>query len=170
VIESTFEQSYSENSRIASVRAARIVSRYRLPYDSFPDLVQECLLELWRKRLAYDPRRGSWPTFTESIVANRLATLMRHKNARCRRRLIEVDMDSLSDCLPTPDGRIELRTDVRRVLSRVAPFDRAVALSLAECPAAETASRLCVGRATVYRAIGRLRAEFISAGIEVSEC
>jgi hypothetical protein len=44
------------------------------------------------------------------------------------------------------------------VLADVSPFDRAVALSLAECSATQTSLTLGVSRATVYRSIERLTA------------
>ena len=63
--------------QLAAVRAATIVAVYGLPKDAQCDLEQEALLELWRKQQAYDPRRGSWRTFSERVVANRMTSLVR---------------------------------------------------------------------------------------------
>lgn len=67
--------------------------------------------------------------------------------------------------MPAPDDCFELRADVRRVLAGLAQFDQAVARSLIDYSAIETGQRLGVSRATVYRAIGRLRAAFREAGL-----
>ena len=75
--EEIFEQSLSAICRLAAVRAAATASLYQLPTDSRQDLEQEALLELWRKRPAYDPQRGSWRTFSERVVANRITSLVR---------------------------------------------------------------------------------------------
>ena len=77
VVETVFERSYSATSRLAAVRAATIATLYGLPTDSRRDLEQEALLELWRKHQAYDPQRGSWRTFSERVVANRMTSLVR---------------------------------------------------------------------------------------------
>ena len=65
MVEGIFEQSLSAAYRLAAVRAATIVALYELPPDTRSDLEQEALLELWRKRQAYDPRRASWRTFSD---------------------------------------------------------------------------------------------------------
>src|SRR5208283_2197694 len=77
VVEEIFEQSFSAICRLAAIRAATTATLYQLPTDSRQDLQQEALLELWRKRPAYDPRRGSWRTFSEKVVANRMTSLVR---------------------------------------------------------------------------------------------
>jgi len=56
-------------------------------------------------------------------------------------------------------------------LARVSTFDRNVALNLIDHSAIETSQRLRVSRATVYRAIGRLRVAFMTAGLtSVRDC
>src|SRR5450756_1953919 len=77
VIDTVFELSYLATTRLAAVHAAMIVNRYRLPANFRRDLEQEAMLELWRKRFAYDEQRGSWPTFCEQVVANRMTSLVR---------------------------------------------------------------------------------------------
>jgi DNA-directed RNA polymerase specialized sigma24 family protein len=73
----TFEESYSTAKKLAQVRAVIVVARWNLPVHARPDLEQEGLLELWRKRAAYDAQRGSWRTFSERVVANRMTSLAR---------------------------------------------------------------------------------------------
>jgi DNA-directed RNA polymerase specialized sigma24 family protein len=67
--------------------------------------------------------------------------------------------------LAAPNSLTDLRADVSRVLAGLSPFDRSVALCLVGYSAIETSQRLGVSRATVYRAIGRLRAAFTEAGL-----
>jgi hypothetical protein len=67
--------------------------------------------------------------------------------------------------LAAPNIRTDLRADVSRVLAVLSPFDRNVALCLIGHSAIETTQCLGVSRATVYRAIGRLRAAFTDAGL-----
>jgi RNA polymerase sigma-70 factor (ECF subfamily) len=164
MLEAVFEQSFSEVRRLATVRAASIVSICSLPQDSRPDLEQEALLELWRKRTAYDPARGSWCTFAEPVVANRLASLVRsmcsYKAGTLREKPIENAVG-----LSAPPDRHDLRVDVCRVLNRVSQFDRSVARCLIDHTAIETSQLLGVSKARTYRALGRLRTAFTDAGL-----
>lgn len=160
--ESAFEQSYPANSRLAAVRAATIVTLYRLPTESRRDLEQEALLELWRKGPAYDSRRGSWRTFSERVVANRLRSLVRSMHSEPSGHFREEPLEHLA-ALAAPNDRTDLRADVSRVLNSVSEFDRSVAVDLIDYSAIEIGQRLGVSRATVYRAIGRLRAAFTEA-------
>src|SRR5258708_7411776 len=121
--ESVFEQSFSTTSRVAAVRAAMIVKAYRLPSDSRRDLTQEALLHLWRKRQAYDPQRGSWRTFSERVVANRMTSLVRAMRSEPSGHFREEPIDSLLG-LAAPNIPTDLRTDVSRVLGGISPFDR----------------------------------------------
>src|SRR3954454_25072690 len=63
--------------RIAGVQAAVTAARYGLQPDEREDLQQEALLELWSKRTLFDARRGSWRTFAERIVRNRMTSRIR---------------------------------------------------------------------------------------------
>jgi DNA-directed RNA polymerase specialized sigma24 family protein len=163
MVETTFEQSYSAMSRLAAVRAATIVNLHGLPADSRRDLEQEALLELWRRRAAYDAHRGSWRTFSERVVANRMASLVRRMHSERSGQFREDPLENILGLVAPNDGT-ELRADVSRVLAGVSPFDRGVAVSLVGHSAIETSERLEVSRATLYRAIGRLRVAFSAAG------
>lgn len=163
VVESAFEQSFPATIRLAAVRAATVATLYGLPQDSRPDLEQEALLELWRKRTAYDPARGSWRTFAERIVANRMVSLMRsmHSDKAGNSRMTPIES---ARGLSAPMDRGDLRLDVWVVLGRMSPFDRSVAFCLMDHSAIETSQKLGVSRATLYRSIKRLRAAFAAAG------
>ena len=170
MVELVFEQSYFVASRLAAVRAATIATLYRLPRDFRRDLEQECLLELWRKRSSYDPKRGSWRTFAERVVANRMTSLMRRLHSERSGHLREEPMANLRG-IEAPSEDSDLRTDVLRILAGVSTFDRNVALNLVDYSAIETSQRLRVSRATIYRAIGRLRVAFTTAGLtSVRDC
>ena len=167
MVESVFERSYPASSRLAAVRAATITTLYGLPTDSRRDLEQEALLELWRKHEAYDPRRGSWRTFSERVVANRMTSVVRAMRSERSGQFREEPIQDVP-WLPAPNSLTDLQADVSLVLAGLSSFDRSVALCLVGYSAIETGQRLGVSRATVYRAIGRLRAAFTEAGLSPS--
>jgi RNA polymerase sigma factor (sigma-70 family) len=162
--ETGFESSYSITSRIAAVRAMSIVTTFRLPKDTFHDLQQEALLELWQKRDKYDPGRAGWRTFAEHIIANRLISLMRRHQAQRRLHGDEQALDEVARRLLAPNDRIELQLDIGRVLGQVSKFERAVALSLIDSSVVQTSRHLGVSRSKVYRARRRLRTVLSIAG------
>lgn len=165
MVETNFDQLYPAAKRLAAIRAATVVVLYGLSRNLRSDLEQEVLLELWTKYPLFDASRASWRTFAERVVANRMTSIIRYvRSARCGYRK-EEPLSGTSRRLPAPDSCIALRIEVRRVLSRVAPFDREVARYLIDCSANDTGERLGVSRATVYRAIGRLREAFAEAGL-----
>lgn len=159
----SFEDAYSILRRVVRVRAANVTKTYGLPRCERNDLEQEALLDLWRKRDAYDPKRGCWRTFSETVVANKMASLVRsmcsHRSAFFKEQPIE-----RASSLAAPDRRDDMRADVRRVLADVSEFDRRIARSLTYRSAAETSRSMGFSRAKVYRAIGRLRVAFSAAG------
>ncbi len=61
---------------------------------------------------------------------------------------------------------LELEVAIAQVLAGVSCFDRTVAESLMQHTAVETAEQLRVSRATVYRAIERLRSALIAGGFD----
>jgi len=165
VVEAEFERYYSSTRRIAAVRAVAIVTLYGLPQDTRADLEQEALLELWRKLPLYDPSRASWRTYAERVAANRLVSLMRNRHLSAYGHRGDLPLDNIERVAPPFACGIEWREDVLRVLFGMARMDRAVAESLMVYPAAQTAVRLGVSRAAVYRAIRRLRTAFTAAGL-----
>ena len=164
MVKTSFEQSYPAAKHLAAVRAATIVTLYGLPTDARRDLEQEALLELWRKHPAYDALRGSWRTFSERVVANRMTSLVRRMHSERSGQFREDPLESVLG-LAAPNDCVDLRADVSRVLAGVSQFDRSVAVCLVGHSAIETSQRLRVSRATVYRAIGRLRVAFTVAGL-----
>lgn len=149
--------------RTVEVIAAESTTRNNLPADYRADFEQESLLALWKKRTAFDPRRGSWRTFSEVVVTNKMRSILRR---------IQLERGTFAGNMPLrhralrvpPDLDCELRLDVQRVLATMSMVDREVALSLSSRSPVETSRYLCIPRGKVYRAISRLRQAFTSAG------
>jgi hypothetical protein len=155
---------YSIARRTADVRAKVYVTRFRLPNDFRQDLEQLALLELWSKRIFFDGARASWQTFAEHVVANRLSSVLRAMR-REGSGLFKAGSIQMSEISINPWRDLDLALCIAQILVGVSDFDRAVAGCLMRYSAVETATRLSVSRATVYRAIERLRLAFIAAGI-----
>ena len=160
-VDAMFLQAYPWALRSAGVRSAAAVARRYVPLADREDLEQGATIRVWQALSSYDASRAGLRTFLEVVIRRQFTSML-----RTRRRVPQ--FESLNDQNFGGDGglrEMELRTDVRRVLATVRPFDRGVALSLTEYSASETSAYLGVSRAAVYRAIERLRTIFSEAGL-----
>lgn len=133
--------------------------------DSLADLSQEALLEVWQKSSRFNPARGSWSTFCDRIIANRIRSLHRRERAGYRGYGKQCPLHEGRREPAAPISKIDLQIDMEQILGRLPAADRAVAASLAQCSVAETSRRLGIRRASVYRVIMRLRNCFSRVGL-----
>jgi RNA polymerase sigma factor (sigma-70 family) len=161
MLDAMFRQAYPLALRSAQVRSAAAVVRGAALLADREDLVQEALMRVWQALARYDPARAGLRTFIELVVRTQFASLLRsHPRGP--------EFESLEDRDVAGDGgfvELELRADVSRVLADVSLFDRSVAFALTECSAVEASRGMGVSRGAVYRAIGRLRVAFTTAGL-----
>jgi DNA-directed RNA polymerase specialized sigma24 family protein len=158
--EETFEKAYPLALRSAQVRSAAAVASGGIQPADREHLEQEALTRVWLALSQYDPTRAGLRTFIEVVVSRQFTSMLR---ARRRRPQIE-SLDAQHVAVQGRFSEVDIRTDVIRVFDRVSQFDRAVGFSLTEYSAVETSRRLRVSRASVYRAIERLRVAFTTAG------
>jgi RNA polymerase sigma factor (sigma-70 family) len=163
MVDEAWEHSYPVSHRIVSSWASWAVFSRGLHIDLRPDLEQHLMLRLWSKWQRFDAQRACWRTFAERVTANEVISFFRLYTSQTLRQ--EVPMDDLEPMLAAPVRDVDLRDDVRRVLALLSPFDRAVAVLLTDCSRVETSCILGVSRASVYRAIGRIRAAFLKTGL-----
>jgi RNA polymerase sigma factor (sigma-70 family) len=159
VLEEFFLQAYPFARRAAQVRSASAVRKFKELERE--DLEQEALLSTWRLLSRFDHTRASLPTFVERVVATSIASVCRGRAAK--KRIKHDDSD------PPPEPlqlfvRIEFRIDFLRVVARLAPRDRKVALLLVEFSPTQIARSLKTSRQAVYRCINRIRAAFLEGG------
>jgi RNA polymerase sigma factor (sigma-70 family) len=161
MLEDSFVKSHRTTVQIAEFQAAATVASYRLSRDLRSDLIQEALLELWRKRSRFDENRGCWRTFAQRVIANKMHSIVRAHHCVQRHAL---QLTDLARSQLAPHLQIEIRVDVLTVLATVSLFDRRVAALLCEHTPTETCHILRVSRSTVYLAVSRLRAAFVATG------
>ena len=152
-----FVQAYLLLKRSIRYRAAAI----GLNAADREDLEQQVAVRVWLAVGRFDPARGSLVTFVESVARNEVASFLRSR----RYQHLEESLEAHERVLTAPDRRHDACIDIRRVLSTVVSADRAVAALLTESTVTETGCELSISRAATYRAIQRLRAAFISAGL-----
>jgi RNA polymerase sigma-70 factor (ECF subfamily) len=162
------------------IRAGRLARSGAVPGMTADDIAQDLREHLWRRDSAFDPARGSYDTFADRVIANRIATLASPtERLRAERGWVGFDEPaeegaepdealSLSETLaetaalhaPAPraaDEAIGLIHDVRRLIEGLSPACRAVALALIDLSPTEAVEALGVHRSTVYARLGTIR-------------
>jgi RNA polymerase sigma factor (sigma-70 family) len=165
MLDVAFQQAYPLATRSAQVRSAgAMVSGADLLADR-ADWEQEALIRVWQALSKYDPVRSGLRTFVELVIGTHFASMLRSR----RRRPQFLSLDERRDAGDFELRAVELHADIDRVLAGVSAFDRLVALTLTECSVIDTSRRLGLSRASIYRAIDRLRTVFTAAGLGLGE-
>jgi DNA-directed RNA polymerase specialized sigma24 family protein len=180
---------HSRVSRNIMVRAARLARCGAVPGMTAEDIAQDLREHLWRRDRAFDLTRGSYDTFADRVIANRIATLASPtERLRSERRWISFDTPTqqtddgepltLSETLAEADGLdgpsawpadegIGLVHDVERLRGALTPNCRAMADVLIDLTPTEAAHALGVHRSTIYARLAAIRSAAVAIGLEV---
>lgn len=169
---------------------ARRLARSRVvPSMELADLEQDIVLDLLHRTRWFDPARGSFPTFADRIIGNRVASLTAPTlRLKTERGMISLDEpapagDDDEPCtlgeLLSDDARLHadpgcsfedahwLRHDVRGFVASLTPALQRCAEILASEHIAVSARAAGLHRSTVYESASRLREKARRAGLDV---
>jgi RNA polymerase sigma factor (sigma-70 family) len=178
---------HSRVSRNIKARAARLARSRAVPGMTAEDIAQELREHLWRRDGAFDPARGSYDTFADRVIANRIASLANPtKRLRAERNWISLEEPSqhmddgeqlpLSETLSeadaihgprpgTTEDELGLVRDVGQLRTMLTPTCRAMADVLIDLTPTEAATTLGIHRSTIYARLSHLRAEATAIGL-----
>lgn len=145
------------------------------------DIEQDLILDLWRRRAAFDASRASFRTFADRVVAHRVAELTRTTaRAAMESAMLSLALPlddegqnglTLGDTLADPGSEAEpdeqhgLPLDVRRFVQHLTPaLQRCCSILLAP-NVAEAAAEAGLHRSSVYENVQRLRRLATAAGL-----
>jgi len=178
-----------EQSTSTSEIDARTLSRIRwtarhlartcyLPGMDADDIAQDLVLDLWRRRHAFDPAKASFATFADRIITNRAASLTSPTaRSRAERRQIWLDRpieddgaNTLAEKLADPSGLSEfdqaLALDVRRFFAGLTPaLQRCCEIWLTP-NIGQAATRAGLQRSSIHEGVQRLRRLAELAGLK----
>lgn len=173
--------------RLIRCKAWELAQNSAFTPDDQEDIEQELTLDLLQRLMKFDSGRGTRVAFVRRVVGNKVATLLEHRLAERRdpRRVAyslddEVDEadggsfprdESVSseDLDPTwgpPSEDHDLRVDLARVIYQLPPDLASLAGALATQTVTEISRNTGTPRASLYDAIGRIRAILVAAGLE----
>lgn len=158
-------------------KARRLAHRGAIPGMAAEDIEQDLILDLWRRRGAFDPSRATFRTFADRIVVHRVTSLT-SPTARTKgeRHLVWLDAptgdddgrtlaDTLADPGAATDLDLGLVLDVRRFMAGLTPaMRRCCGILLSPNLSAATADA-GLHRSSVHENARRLRKLADAAGL-----
>lgn len=161
-LDALFIEAYPFAVKASHARATAAVRTGAAQWVDYEDLKQEGMLACWRALPRFDPARASLRTFIEHVVRNHVSSLLRAQLSRPQLTpMREGDLPASR----TWARDIELGVDVSRVLGRLCPVDRRLAVTLAEHTRTDASRLVGFRRTAVYRRISCIGATFESAGL-----
>jgi len=172
-------------------KARRLVGKAGITVSDQGDLEQDIVLALYLRLPRFDPERAAWHAFVATVVERQAVKILEARHTR--KRIAGYRAVSLSAPFVGSDGRwteigglleqrhawaingrssrddfeqSDLRSDVSRVLAALPLQLRYLGLRLQSESVSEVGRRVQQSRATLYRAIARLRAAFEEAGLK----
>ena len=134
------------------------------------DIRQDFIMAIIEAMPAFDPARSSWRTYLSRVFNNRYCNFQRQEklDRKFMNNIVALDAleDDESDILPTYDVDFKTPIDVNTVMEKLPANLRPYAELLKTNSQSNVAAQLNVSRSTVGRAIKRIRAIFLNAGLE----
>lgn len=157
--------------------ASRLAKCGSVPGMDAQDIEQDLFLDLWHRRLAFDPTKASFRTFADRVISNRVATLacptIRLKAERQLAWLdqpIDDEQHTLADTLPDPaavsDQDHGLTLDVKRFVAGLSPAMRRCCAILTTPNIREASANAGLHRSSFYENVQRLRKLAEAAGLK----
>ncbi len=156
----------------------KAVYDWGLPYDDREDLQRDLHLALWQKQSRFDARRGESAAFLRQVAKNECIKLLKKRTAARRDYRLDVTLDEkacqtkigTSKDLRRVEKRLIRAIDVRRAIASLSAMLRRIAIALQESSPADLPLSLGVSRATLYRLIASIRANFMLQGVDEMIC
>lgn len=179
-------------ARFICAKARRLIGRAGFRQSDLEDLIQELVLDLWKRREHFDPQKGSWEAFVVVVCENGTASILAHRQAALRSpkheygslncsvsdangRCTEADVDVVESqhCIRTCQRFVtheeasEVELDVSRALDQLDPQSQELCKRLMVSSISDVARETGVSRQNIYRQIATIRQHFESAGLRV---
>ncbi len=153
-------------------RVQRLARVFTLSDDDADDLRQDLVLELWRALPRYDAERAGLHTYVNRVLDRAYCAIARSlRSRRSHPALTPVSLSVLHDRpLESPElAAAERCLDLEAALATLPRHLRIIAEELKHAAPGEVAQRLHIHRASVYRAIKRIRQHLEEHGVSLAE-
>jgi DNA-directed RNA polymerase specialized sigma24 family protein len=182
------EQIDADILRLTSIKSRQLAGKYGFASYDAEDIQQDLLLDYLRRLPSFNAHRCSRRTFARLVVHNRVSTLIAERKAGCRDyRACRVSVDQPLHAQNPYSGdtggahlwvadpntgslfetRLTLYLDVEQILTQLpGPLVSLCRLLMVCETSSEAAARSGISRATLYRRIQQVRAEFDRAGLD----
>jgi DNA-directed RNA polymerase specialized sigma24 family protein len=146
-------------------KVQRLIGSYGFTRSDADDLEQELALQAHVARSHFDPARGSASAFYDTVMSNKVWSIVGHATAQCRDSQRVAVLDEREAPVAAPDFDVDLQLDVAEALSSLSPADQSVATQLATDTVAAVAREAGMTRGRVRAARGRIARHFTARGL-----
>lgn len=149
----------------------------RIPGMDTADIEQDLFLDLWRRRLNYDPDKAGFATFADRIIAHRAATLT-HPTQQfiAERRHVGFDRsadgdqdltfaETLADPGAPDEVSLGLAMDLRRFIAGLTPAQRTCCDILMAPNLRAATAQAGIHHSSFYESVRRLQRRAEAAGL-----
>jgi RNA polymerase sigma-70 factor, ECF subfamily len=101
-------QAFRRFAERVTLRAGRWLARLGVPEADRDDVLQEALLQLYKRRESYDPEKGGWKAWAFAFVCRVVLNYRRTRGTRVKR--VDVEREALRDMAtdaPSPEEATE---------------------------------------------------------------
>jgi DNA-directed RNA polymerase specialized sigma24 family protein len=146
-------------------KVRRLVGHYGFNRSDADDLEQELALQAHLARPHFDPSRGSTIAFYDTVMSNKVRSIVGHATAQCRDSRRAQPLDEQESPVAVPDADVGLQIDVGEALASLSPAAQAVATQLATNTVAAVSRATGMTRGRVRAARGRIALRLTARGL-----
>ena len=155
--------------RLAKTKGRQLVGHYGMSWDDVDDIANELYMNCFQHSQSFDAGRSSRRTFQNRIINNAVIDLVRKLRAQFRGYgVVIIPLDHFNAQGAISDAEkddLEQRLDILKAVHRMPGDLVQIALNLMEGhSASDTAQRLGISRAYLYRRLEAIRGLFEQAG------
>jgi DNA-directed RNA polymerase specialized sigma24 family protein len=146
-------------------KVKRLIGSYGFNRSDTDDLEQELALQAHLARPRFDPARGTATAFYDTVMTNKVRTIVGHATAQCRNSRRAQSPDEPESLVTASAFNVDLQLDVANALSTLPSDDQAVAAQLVTDTVVGVARATGTTRGRVRAARGRIARRLTAHGL-----
>jgi DNA-directed RNA polymerase specialized sigma24 family protein len=146
-------------------KVERLIGSYGFNRSDADDIGQDLAMQAHLARSRFDPTRGTATAFYDTVMSNKVRSIIGHATAQCRNSRRHQALDEQESLAAASEFDIDLQIDVAEALSSLSPADQAVATQLATNTVAAVSRATGMSRGRVRTSRERIARRLLARGL-----